>query len=452
MRTNLLLQDWLTPLRRLAPAAGVLHVGAGAAQAAGCYAGWGVAAAVFVDAEESLPARLAALLQTRPGWSRHAALLSDGEGERDYYLASNPDESGVLPPESLAGLWRNLSTREHRRRPATRLDTLLAALGCPPQSLNWAVIDCLPALPVLRGAGQHLDGWDVIVARAVLDGDRLPGLGASKPELDAFLAPHGYRCLACQEERQPALVSALYARDWKTSLGARLAESQRQAGQLAQARDGQAKLAAERQAQLQQAAQARDEQAKLAAERQAQLQQATQARDEQAKLAAERQTQLQQTAKARDEQAKLAAERQAQLEQTAKARDEQAKLAAERQAQLQQTAQARDAQAELAAERQTQLQQATKARDEQAKLAAERQAQLQQTAQARDEQAKLAADRQAETERCHQAKQAQAARISRLESEREALARRQERTDQEMSKAEIQIELIKDLLLRQPGV
>jgi len=300
MPTSSFPQDWLTPLRRLLPVEGVLHVGAGAGLAAERYADWDVAAAVFVEAEASRHSKLAAMLPMRLGWSHHAALLSDHPGEQDFYLASNPDESGILPPESLAGLWRNLKTLARRPLQATTLETLLAAWDGPTPALNWAVIDCLPALPVLRGAGRHLDGWDVILARVIFDERQLPGQGASKPELDVFLAAHGYRCLAFLEERQPAVGCAVYVRDWKATLGARLAQAQQQIEQAAQARDEQARLAAQRQAELEQAAQARDEQARLAAQRQAELEQTAQARDEQAdeakaaleKLAAARQAEL----------------------------------------------------------------------------------------------------------------------------------------------------------------
>jgi hypothetical protein len=342
MDTNLSMQSWLDHLRTLSPPAGVVHVGAGNGAAAACYAGWGVSTAVFVEADERLFDKLTAVIAGRSNWSVHIALMSDREGDSDFYLASNPNENGTLVPESLTGLWRNLKTLEQCKRKATTLEALLSAAKLPVESLAWAVIDCLPALPVIQGAGEYLQKWDVIIARVIQDEKQVSGRGASKTEIDAYLSTRGYRCVAFEDERQPAVGTALYVRDWRAGVREQLAELEQQVSRqsteladamtaLQSARDEQARLAAEKQAQLEQLVKARDEQARLAAERQQQVEQLTRTKEEQVRLIAERQAQLEQLVKARDEQARLAAERQQQVEQLTKAKEEQVKLAAERQ-------------------------------------------------------------------------------------------------------------------------
>lgn len=274
MQTTLSLQSWLDHLRLLNPVTGVVHVGAGVGQAADRYVGWGVLSAVLIEADESCHDTLAAVASGRPGWSVHTALLSDQVEEKDFYLASNPNENGILPPECLSSLWRNLKTKEQRRLNATTLDSLLSELNPHTETINWVVIDCLPALLLLRGAGQRLDDWDVIVARVVLDQAQFQAAGASKAEVDALLSKHGYRCIACEEERQPAIGRALYVRDWKTSLDEQiplLAERQQQVADLTKTSEEQTKLAAERQAQLEQQTKTRIEAERQANERQQQL-------------------------------------------------------------------------------------------------------------------------------------------------------------------------------------
>ncbi|MBK8115835.1 MAG: hypothetical protein IPK44_15755 [Candidatus Accumulibacter sp.] len=56
------------------------------------------------------------------------------------------------------------------------------------QLINYAVIDCLPALSVLRGAEDSMAMWDVIIARVVLDEAQLAGQGARKSEVDRYLS------------------------------------------------------------------------------------------------------------------------------------------------------------------------------------------------------------------------------------------------------------------------
>ncbi len=240
-----------------------------------------------------------------------------------------------------------------------------------------------------------------------------------------------------------------------------------------------------------------DEQSKLAAERQKAVE-ALQA--ERAGLVKEKAT----LSAARDEQAKLAAERQKAVEalqaekaglvkekaSLSAARDEQAKLAAERQKAVEalqsgkaglvkekaSLSAARDAQAKLAAERQKAVEalQSEKAglvkekaslsaaRDEQAKLAAERQKAVEalqaekaglvkekaSLSAARDEQAKLVQTKQAEINKQKNRLDESQDRIRELESRVAEMDRRQALMNEEMAKTEGQIELIKDLLLR----
>ncbi|MBK8384842.1 MAG: hypothetical protein IPL11_03900 [Candidatus Accumulibacter sp.] len=407
MQKSFSFSDWLEHVRYLMPISGVVHVGAGGGMDALQYATWAVPQAVLIEADETLAGRLTAAIEDHPAWSAHTAFISDGDRRATFHIASNPNESGSIKPESLAKFWRNLRTIEELAISTTTLDVVLNGAAAS-EVVNWAIVDCLPALPVLRGAARFITRADVIVARVILDEEQLPDEGGGKYELDRFLETHGYRCLATDEENQPALGRALYVRDWKASCGSDQTNHRSELLKVVAARDEQAKLAADRQAQIQQLTQARDEQAKLSSEAQAQLAQFTQARDEQAKLAADRQAQIQKLTQARDEQAKLSSEAQAQFAQLTQACDEQAKLAADRQAQIQKLTQARDEQAKLSSEAQAQfaqlprrgratnsqqtgrLRSADTSTEMNAKLSSGT-AQLAQLTQARDQQAPLAA-------------------------------------------------------------
>lgn len=196
----------------------------------------------------------------------------------------------------------------------------------------------------------------------------------------------------------------------------------------------------------------RETKAKLVAERQAQVEQLTKARDEEARFASERQESVEALKK---EKAELAADR-----------DAKAKLAEERKREGESLMNARDEQAHLANERQAQVEQLKKAREEQAKLASERQACVEalkkekaELGADRDAKTKLAADRQmtidtlnAELKKANALLEERASKITALETQREDLEFRQSLLNQEMIKAEAQIDLIKDVLLREPGI
>ncbi len=126
------------------------------------------------------------------------------------------------------------------------------------------------------------------------------------------------------------------------------------------------------------------------------------------------------------------------------------------QQQVEKLTQDRDGQAKLANDRQSQLDQVSKTRDEQAKVVVDLQAQIEKLTQDRDsqidnlskqveQQAKQITDKQAQMEYAQRALQEKDAQIA--ES-----TQRQRLLDDEIIKAEAQIDLIKDVLLREPGI
>jgi hypothetical protein len=244
-------------------------------------------------------------------------------------------------------------------------------------------------------------------------------------QLDELRQSRGAQASLAAELRQQ-LEDAYQARESQAALGAKL---QSQVDELTQASDAQAHLAAELQRQLAEANQARAGEADLAAKLQSQVDELTQASDAQAHLAAERQRQIDELIQVRDRQARIAAERQAQVAVLTQARDAQTRLATERLAQIEELRQNRDIQGKLAAEREAQIQEITRARDTQTKMAAERQVQVSALIQARDVQARLAAERHTQIEdlmrqqqeHVRQANQDQAA-VAHLTEERDHLA------------------------------
>ena len=207
---------------------------------------------------------------------------------------------------------------------------------------------------------------------------------------------------------------------------------------LNQAKAGAEKLAAERQTQLQQVSQDRDAQTQQLAESQAQLAKLQQARTELEQQSKERQTRIEALTRSRDEQTQLANERASQIESLNQAKAGAEKLAAERQTQLQQVSQDRDAKGLQLAESQSQhthIQQKIAELEQQLK---ERQAKIESLIHTRDEQSKKISQ--------------QTQRITQLETEQSEMDARQNLLNEEMIRAEAQIDLIKDVLLREPGL
>jgi hypothetical protein len=439
MQATLPMQSWLDYLRYLIPVTGVVHVGAGTGQDAVRYAHWNVPFTVLIEAEESYHDKLSAVASGIPGCTVHTALLSDREEEMDFYLATNPNENGVLPPEILAGLWRNLKTKEHRQLNASTLDRLLAALSLETETINWVVIDCLPALPIMRGAIQHLDSWDVIIARVVLNDTQLQAAGTTKAEVDAFLSKHGYRCIAYEEERQPAIGRALYARDWKASLHARLITLEREAVKQAEAN-----------AQIQKA---KDEQKLLALESQQQVKQLSKAKEEQAAQLTEAHVRISQ----------LTVVAESSKRETSEIRSELEKFTSVYNAAV-------EAQHTESGEWRTRFEEAMLSRDEYSRLASNSEARLAQVIKERDEHAHWHAENAAWAKSLKSENESLKSECNALKSEVEVLCRardqlnqatsqlqarieeqatRQQLLDDEVIRAHAQLDLVKDILINE---
>lgn len=468
---------------------------------------------------DAAPEALANTRQSFPkttAWQMRSAVLADHAGEAGFFTASNPGEDGLLPPQQLAELWPNLRTTAERTCTTQTLHALVAEpelAGLTKADDTWLVIDCLPALRILRGAGALLQRCKVISLRVLLEPLEQEEPGTTLAEAERYLAEHHFRCIHCTEENHPQIGQALFLRDDSVQHGKEIACFIQAQADLADERDNldqqntallatcQALKASNTALQTEREALRQDNIA-LAAERDAlahekthlafECDKLTTELDQQTELAAERQAQLDTLAK---ENAELLVSRNALgLEKTelAAARDEQAKLAIERQTLIETLSQeknglvavrdalakekaalaaARDEQAKLADERRTFIEALTQ---EKTGLAAARDALAQEKAglvAARDEQAKLTNEHQAcidaltrekadlasardnfTAERGQQTKLAaeRDEHIRRLEAELQESHVRQGLLQDELVKGEAQIELIKDLLLREP--
>jgi hypothetical protein len=413
MASNLMMQDCIGLLRKLCPIRRFIHVGDVSKQGLSEYADWTSAPAVFVIPDEERCHTLFPLIEARAGWSTVHAVLAERAIERDYFTASNPRENGLLAPESLAGIWRNIKTLARRRVLATTLDDLLQGFPADVPAVNWLVVNCLPALDVLRGATSCLDHCEVVISRVVLDESISVDSTAMSSGLDAYLAARGFRRLSVHEERHPAIGSVVYVRDWQGLL----LEYYRLTRALRVSADRQAEQV-EKIATLQEAARERADSSELAADFQRQsgelslvrlqVGELTVARD---RLARELATQLQmsvdrealiaQVSSHRDEQSRIAGQHATEREQAVRERDEGARSAAELRGRLDELALERDrlaqelaAQRQLSVERDSAIAQLSTDREEQIRLVGQRVTEREQAVRERDEGVRSAAELQ----------------------------------------------------------
>ncbi|SDW03753.1 glycosyltransferase family 4 protein [Nitrosomonas communis] len=212
-------------LQKLAPPQAIIHIGAGDGYGEmHQWRQWGVSHAFIIDANKDRLEWARPLIAKNPGWHAASAVLFENEGEVDYYQASNPEEDGLIPPQRLSSLWPNLQATDQSVRSSRRLDHLLdeeigGAFG--QADSIWVLVDCLPALPILRGAGTHIEQWSVLKLRVLLHFADEIEEDASLQSIEAYLQPLGFQCIEITESNHPAIGYALFARNWKTILHSR---------------------------------------------------------------------------------------------------------------------------------------------------------------------------------------------------------------------------------------
>jgi len=448
MLSNQSLQSWVDHLRAIFPITAIVHVGVGSGHILTHYAGWGVSCALLIEAEETLFQQLASATQMQEGLIAHKALISDKECSKTFFLASNPNEHGVIKPENFTDLWRNLKTQEERQIDSKTLESVLNSQNTLAAPVNWCVIDCLPALQVIQGTGKFIEDLEVVITRAILKEERCSEIGASKNELDIFLASQGFYCIALEEERQPALGSLVYIRNWKNKYRVTNLQLEALTGEkrtLQESQDHHAKLASERQVQLEQLILSRDEETTKSQGLQQQLEAIGKLKDEAAKESEELRVQLE----------ALTGEKGSLLE----SRDHHAKRASEWQVQLEQLTLLRDEETTKSQGLQKQLEAIGKLKDEAEKESKELKVQLEALTgekrilqESRDHHAKLASERQVEISALKINVQKASDRISSLELQIAEQKQSLQLINDEMLKAEAQIELITNVLLREDRI
>ncbi len=221
-----------------------------------------------------------------------------------------------------------------------------------------------------------------------------------------------------------------------------------QAGKLAGERDAQAGLAAQYKTELDKANKTLAEQQESVAALQERIQTVIGERDAQTKLAAQHIAELDKASGTLAEAQESATALQERIQAVIGERDAQIKLATQHMAELDKANKALAEQQKSVTDQPELVRKLTGERDVQTKLAAQHKIELDKLEAALSEMRKLADERKALLDKVGQQSQERGARIIQLEKEHAELSQHQQRLDQEMIRAEAQVGLIKDVLLR----
>lgn len=203
-------------LRALLPPTTLIHAGAG--KGIGPLHVWHNWQIPNVHIVEANPNRLEWIRSSTPAsseWTIHENVLAMKDGKCTWHQTSYSDEDGLVAPSTLRSIWPHLVEKQIREEPGITLDQLVfdsGAAGENDSNFTWLFLDFLPALKILQGGPHTIDQCSVVCVRALLRDDAEILQEAGLPALERWLAQKGFRQLLIAESNHPALGHALFAR------------------------------------------------------------------------------------------------------------------------------------------------------------------------------------------------------------------------------------------------
>jgi len=203
----------------------VVHLGAGTGQGPlHQWRQWQVPQSLVVDAQLSRMAWAKDWAAQSPG--RHSKVVTIGvDGAKGgFKVASNPNESGLIDPENLTGLWSNLKRVESLAADCVGVDRLLSqtenGVFLKAKKL-WLLVDFFCPDTFWAGSNDTLDKTAVLVVRqskTALKG--VESLASCNKRMEAL----GFMRVADLESNHPQVVHGVYLRNLATGLQQALAQ------------------------------------------------------------------------------------------------------------------------------------------------------------------------------------------------------------------------------------
>ncbi|QBY03542.1 hypothetical protein E2K93_03730 [Thalassotalea sp. HSM 43] len=207
MKLKDVLLDKLEILKEVSPIKGIVQVGI-RESIVERYNDWGVESCLLVDTDPKLSKKIERAYK-HLGWNTVNVTVASTANERSFFLANNPKESGLVDIKALSKYWRNLKVAHIKSVQTETLENLLDSIEV---TANWLCIDCFPAMEIIEGLGSKLNRFDVITARVIIDDAKDAPLGATKKECIESLTPHGFVCIAIEDETNPNIATLVFNR------------------------------------------------------------------------------------------------------------------------------------------------------------------------------------------------------------------------------------------------
>ena len=211
------LGELLNALKVFVPPQQVVHVGLSQTSQASAWVQWPITEAWLIDADPQAVDRFASGLHVDTIRHLHQGIVAERTGTVNFYVASNPSENGLVDPNQLRMVWSSLALSHRQSLDAVTVDHLIqqAYPNDAQHQLNalWLMIDCFPGCRILDGASLAVDQANLVCVRVLAEpGFRGEPSGADLGAVSSWMTQRGFAQVAFVPGINPKVGHAVYAR------------------------------------------------------------------------------------------------------------------------------------------------------------------------------------------------------------------------------------------------
>lgn len=163
---------------------GIVHIGAHHAEELSSYRGLPT---VWVEGHPEYAQVLAKKVARLPGQIAIEAVLSDEEGEVDFFITRDEFASSLLQPQEHTSYFPHAGLKESIKVKTVRFDTMVEAHGLDMSQYNVLVLDVQGVEDkVIRGMGKYSTHFPIIITEFFLTNDMYRG-NTTLGDLDLLL-------------------------------------------------------------------------------------------------------------------------------------------------------------------------------------------------------------------------------------------------------------------------
>lgn len=145
-------------------------------------------------------------------------IIGSETGETKFYVASLPNESGLINPEHLTHIWQNIAINKALPVMTESLSDFFTRddVSQKASSANWLSIDCLSSASIIMSSLDIIEQFDVIIVRTIIAQNLTnQTYGFSKTAIEEALQSKAFRFAGIYPEMNAAIGQVILLRNYK---------------------------------------------------------------------------------------------------------------------------------------------------------------------------------------------------------------------------------------------